>query len=220
MNREILNVVEGKYGQFVTAGFEPGHEHRRSDCPDFQSWLIQDGSWQVDRPSGETRRFGSNAFLRLAPFEKCHRIVTNRSLGTGLRIFRTAETERLISNGLVLRKMMKLDAEGQLDGLALDCLIQDLPASRKSNPPRWLKRVHELLNEDPTTNWSIDQFAEFASISPSRLLHEYKAHYGERIFEARNRLRIERHFQTGESAAALGFYDQSHLRRETKKRLG
>lgn len=219
MNREIVDVVEGVFGQFVIARFEPGHEHRRSDCPDFQSWFIHDGAWRIDRPSGTTEKHGAQAFLRLQPFEKCHRIVTKPSSGTGLRIFRSNTTDKIVPNSLALRRMSRLNMEGRFDGLVLDCLIQDLPVARKHNPPKWLRQVHDLLHDDPTTNWSIQQFAAVASISPSRLIHEYKAHYGERIFEARNRLRIERHLRTAESAVELGFYDHSHFHREAKKRL-
>lgn len=219
MNRELLNVVEGKFGQFAVVRFDAFHEHRRSDCPDFQSWLIQSGQWRIDRPGGKTASDSKGKFLTLKPFEKCHRIVTEESIGCGLRIYRTLETERLRMNALAVHRLNLLTQTNRIDSLAVDCLIQDLPLARKKNPPAWLVRVWELLHDDPAIQWTINDFAEFACISPSQLIHEFKAHYGERLFETRNRLRIERHLQMGFEASELGFYDHSHLRRELRKRV-
>ncbi len=218
MDREFLGVVDGTWGQFAGVRFGRDHEHRRADCPDFQHWLVAPGSWRLDRPGLKSESGGHH--IRFEPFERCHRIVCRDGVGLSLRLYRSAETERLRIGTSHVWRISRLADEGRLDAMALDCLLQDLPVARKQNPPPWLQRVFDHLHDDPASNWTIGGYSEFASISPSQLIHEFKAHYGERLFETRNRLRVERFLETRESAAELGFYDQAHLARETRKRLG
>jgi AraC-like DNA-binding protein len=219
MDRRIfLQVIEGTWGQFACVRFAKEHEHRRSDCPDFQHWLVAPGSWRLDRPGLKSESGGHH--IRFEPFERCHRIVCREGVGLSLRLYRSAETECLRIGYSHLWRISRLDEQGKLDALSLDCLLQDLPVARKHNAPAWLRRVLDHLHDDPASNWTIREYSELASISPSQLIHEFRAHYGERLFEMRNRLRVERLLETGESAAALGFYDQSHLARETRRHLG
>lgn len=216
--REFLEVVESGWAQFSCVRFGKDHEHRRSDCPDFQHWLVSPGEWRLDRPGLRSEVGGHH--ISFQPFEKCHRIVSRDGIGFSLRVYRNQETEQLRIGYSHLWRMTRLAERRQLDSVTLDCLLQDVPVARKLNPPSWLQKVHGLLHDDPASNWTIRDFAEFASISPSHLIHEYKAHYGERLFETRNRLRVERFLATRADAIELGFYDQAHLARETRRHLG
>jgi AraC-like DNA-binding protein len=220
MENHLINVVQSQSAQFVTMRFEVGHEHKRSDCPDFQHWIIPSGHWRIDRPTLKTEHLRINHHIVFEPFEKCHRIVQTQGTASGLRLFRSANTEKLRLGLSHLWKMSYLAYHGQLDSLALDCMIHDAPAARKSNPPNWLLNVSNLLHDDPTIDWEIKQFANFAGISPSQLIHEFKLHFGERLFEMRNRLRIERWLQFNSNPTDLGFYDQSHFIRTSKRHLG
>ena len=218
VNRESIVVVNGAWAQFAQVRFQKDHEHRRADCPDFQHWLVAPGSWRLDRPGLKSESGGHH--IRFEPFERCHRIVGRDGIGLSLRIFRSPETERLRIGYSHLWRISHLAHQGQLDAMALDCVLQDVPLARKQNPPGWLQNVFDQLHDDPGSNWGLGEYAEFASISPSHLIHEFKAYFGERLFETRNRLRVERFLSGGETAAELGFYDQAHLARETRRRLG
>lgn len=218
LHHEFLEVVEGTWAQFARVRYCKDYEHRRADCPDFQHWLVTPGEWRLDRPGLRTERAGHH--ISFQPFEKCHRIVSQDGIGVGLRIYPTAETEKFRIGYSHLWKIARLAQNEMLDPFALDCMLQDAPRAMKLNTPDWLQRVREHLYDDPSSNWTIQDYANLAAISPSHLIHEYKACFGERLFETRNRLRVERFLATQKSAFELGFYDQAHLARETRKHLG
>ena len=218
MQAEVLELIDGTWAQFARVRFCKDHEHRRADCPDFQHWMVAPGEWRLDRPGLRTESGGRH--ISFLPFEKCHRIVSRDGIGLSLRIFRSGETENVRIGYAHLWKIARLAQSRELDPVTLDCLLQDVPVAAKFNPPGWLKKVREHLRDEPDSNWTIQDYANLAAISPSHLIHEFKAHYGERLFETRNRLRVERFLETRESAFELGFYDQSHLARETRKHLG
>lgn len=180
MKELIQSRITGIWGEFCQVDFVQGYEHRRKDCPDHQGWVLQSGRWRL-----ETQKRQHGGFLHFAPFERCHRIAETKGTGLSLQVFRTQETERLHPNLLGIWRMMQLSNHHQLDSLALDCLLMELPRSRKSDPPGWLKKVFDLIHEQPEIDWNIKQFSEFASISPCHLMHEFKDHFGERLFERR-----------------------------------
>jgi AraC family transcriptional regulator len=98
---------------------------------------------------------------------------------------------------------------------------------RLSEPPRWLTRVREEL-EDASAYPDVDRLAEEAGMHPLHVVRAFKDHYGCAMGDVVRRIRLDRAHRLivgtveplSHIAAATGFADQSHMTREVRREFG
>jgi AraC family transcriptional regulator len=95
-------------------------------------------------------------------------------------------------------------------------------------PPHWLKRVHEALADDRSTNWDVRTLAQTAGVHPVHLARAFRIHYGispgewlreRRLQQARETL-IRSAEPLSQIAQDAGYADQSHFSRAFHRRFG
>jgi AraC family transcriptional regulator len=118
-----------------------------------------------------------------------------------------------------------------VEGLTLELLAESArqgsrrPACR---PPRWMRQVHDLLNEGFRQCLTLDDIAEFAGVHPSHLARVFRQMHGCTVGDYVRSLRIEyacHRLRTSDDtlatvALAAGFSDQSHFSKVFKRRTG
>lgn len=118
-----------------------------------------------------------------------------------------------------------------VEGLMLELLGEFLRFAdnkTKSQPPVWLNRVLELLNDCFSENLSLAEIAKTAGVHETHLAREFKKHYGCTVGEHLRRLRIEfacrellstSNVPVSEIALASGVADQSHFTKIFKQTM-
>ncbi|MGH7556393.1 MAG: helix-turn-helix domain-containing protein [Gemmatimonadota bacterium] len=134
-----------------------------------------------------------------------------------------------VSGLLALRRLLADGDEG-LEDHVLDLLGEvtrvDTPA--RHDPPGWLKRVKEALDDALSESPPVRDLAREASVHPVSLARAFRRHYGTSITEYRRRQRIRRAARTIEwsnnhltrVAYATGFSDHPHMCREIRAATG
>jgi len=133
----------------------------------------------------------------------------------------------------IYSEFCEMDAAAPLamEGLALELLTEasrhaaSLPGYR---PPRWLRRVRELLNTRFADNLRLDAIAHVVGVHPTHLAREFRRHYRRTIGEYLRELRIDharRELSTSDTpladiAVSAGFTDQSHFSNAFKRHTG
>lgn len=100
--------------------------------------------------------------------------------------------------------------------------------TRDKQPPAWLVRVVEKLNEEFTENFSTEDLATEANVHPVHLAAVFRQFQGETMGEYVQKLRVtyaaklllEREKPLVEIAYSSGFSDQSHFTRIFKRFVG
>ena len=116
------------------------------------------------------------------------------------------------------------------EGIALEMLAYSVRKqfSPEKQPPKWLKRVVEKLNEDFIENFSTEELATEAKVHPVHLAAVFRQFYQETMGEYIQKLRIahasrlllDREIPLSEIAYESGFSDQSHFTRIFKRFVG
>ncbi len=91
----------------------------------------------------------------------------------------------------------------------------------------WVKKVKELINDNPLASISLDKLSVEFSLHPNYIVRKFKEVTGFKLSEYLTRVRLEHsinHLLTGKEniiAIALesGFFDQSHFNRNFKKHI-
>jgi AraC family transcriptional regulator len=116
------------------------------------------------------------------------------------------------------------------EGISLEMLAfaarKELSAEKQ--PPAWLARVTEKLNEEFTENLSTEDLAAVAGVHPVHLAAVFRQFHGETMGEYVQKLRIahasrlllDKETPLVEIACAAGFSDQSHFTRIFKRLVG
>ena len=115
-----------------------------------------------------------------------------------------------------------------IEGLMLEMLAETSRRSVRTsgpNPPRWLRQVREILDEQFDERLTLVALSELAGVHPVHLAREFRRFYRCTIGEYVHRRRIGdacRQVSTTdiplkEIALAAGFFDQSHFARTFKK---
>jgi len=121
-----------------------------------------------------------------------------------------------------------------IEGLTLEivgALLRAAPradSTSASRVPRWLVRVREQLDDEPSRHHSVQAIAVDAGVSPVRLSRAFRRTYGESLGSYQRRVRIRRACErlrdeeTTLAAIALdaGFTDQSHFTRVFTRLIG
>ncbi|GHO50478.1 helix-turn-helix domain-containing protein [Ktedonospora formicarum] len=103
-----------------------------------------------------------------------------------------------------------------------------LPRKTKGLPPSFFQRVTSLIEDRLTENLSLADLASEVDLSPSHFASLFRETTGftphhyvlqRRLERACSLLKTTRH-SIGEIAAAVGFYDQSHLTRQMRRFMG
>lgn len=100
--------------------------------------------------------------------------------------------------------------------------------TQDKQPPAWLVRVVEKLNEEFTENFSTEELALEANVHPVHLAAVFRQFYNETMGEYVQKLRIEhasklllnKETPLSEIAYEAGFSDQSHFTRIFKRFVG
>ena len=117
-----------------------------------------------------------------------------------------------------------------IEGVLLQLLVE---ASRKSSevglalPPRWFKRVCEILHARFTEPLTLNLLASAVDLHPVYLASAFRRYGGCGVGEYLRRLRVEEACRRlaatseplAEIALSAGFSDQSHLTRHFKNQL-
>jgi AraC-like DNA-binding protein len=212
-------IVEGYFQQRF-----PGAAY---DCPAGGVLVKPPGERHVDRWGDRATRH-----VMIEP------LVVDDTLGPARPIFERV-SYRLDPGfaSLATRIIRELAGSDDLVPLAVEALAADLivrvgrgprvPAPG-SNPPAWLRRVRETLQDRYAETPVLARLAADAGVHPSRLSHEFRRYYGTspssylrgvRLARARSDLEAGR-LGLAEIAARHGFSDQSHLTRELKRATG
>jgi AraC family transcriptional regulator len=118
-----------------------------------------------------------------------------------------------------------------IEGLTLQLLGEVFcrpPAAVEQRPPRWPRRVQDLLHARFAERLTLDTIAHEVGIHPDRLCHGFREQCGCSVGEYVRQLRIEfacRQLTTSDAplveiALAAGFADQSHFSKIFKRRMG
>lgn len=136
----------------------------------------------------------------------------------GLKLFREAIQDDALSS---------LAIEGlALEMIATLCRLRN--ASREAQPPPWLLRARDLINDQFTEPLTISSIATSVGVHIVHLSRTFRKYYGASIGDYVRELRVERARQEisstsrsfAEIAADTGFYDQGHLSRVFKRLVG
>jgi AraC family transcriptional regulator len=116
------------------------------------------------------------------------------------------------------------------EGISLEMLAYSARKgfSIEKQPPLWLKRIVEKLNEEYTENFSTEELATQANVHPVHLAAVFRQFQGETMGEYVQKLRIahasrlllDKEIPLAEIAYAAGFSDQSHFTRIFKRFVG
>lgn len=121
-----------------------------------------------------------------------------------------------------------------IEGLTLEivgALLRAAPradSTSASRVPRWLVRVREQLDDEPSRHHTVQAIAVDAGVSPVRLSRAFRRTYGESLGAYQRRVRIRhacerlRDEETTLAVIALdaGFTDQSHFTRVFTRVIG
>lgn len=172
---------------------------------------------------------GGDAFLLPVPEP-----LLRRGREAGIRLEQTVHTTAP-NPGRILREirseMRSVDA---VTHLAVEALMLQILATLHredalpGHPPRWLKRVHELLSEESPNDLSVTRLAEQADVHPVYLAATFRRFFGVSIstYVRQRRAERARHLLAtsalplAELALACGYADQSHLSRAFKSAFG
>lgn len=129
-----------------------------------------------------------------------------------------------------IRDLAPLEVE---EGI-LETLAVTLPGREHSlrgdSTPRWVERIRERMDDDPTRDHGLASLAREAGVHRVHLARSFRRWYGVTVGEHLRRLRLRQAVTAiangdGEEtlsrvALRAGFYDQSHFNRHFKKRMG
>lgn len=155
----------------------------------------------------------------------------SRTLFSSVRFFRDGDAERIAR-----RMSLELEQPDAVTPLATAALTfellavlsrRDLRIGSSSQPPRWLQRLHERL-QNSANEETLAGLAREAGVHPAHLGRAFRAHYGCSIgtFVRQRRLRaaaaelLTTDLSIAGIAAAHGFVDQSHFTRLFRRELG
>ncbi len=110
----------------------------------------------------------------------------------------------------------------------LEALENHAARADSTRPPHWLRRIHELLHDDPERTDSVAALALQAGVHPVHLTRAFRRHYHASItgYRSQVRVRAAAHQLASSNdpmaavAPSCGFSDQSHLCRVFKKSTG
>jgi AraC-like DNA-binding protein len=136
--------------------------------------------------------------------------------------------------GKPLAKMGALRILGGINGtdvgdeiIQLLDLLDTCQRRQDSRPPKWLVAVRERLESDYMTHLSFAQIADEIAVHPVYLARAFRTHYGCTATQYLHHIRMIRAIALvtsgmtlGEAAAECGFFDQAHLARITRAKLG
>jgi AraC family transcriptional regulator len=116
------------------------------------------------------------------------------------------------------------------EGITLEMLAHSVrkPRINEKQPPAWLLRIVEKLNEEFTENFSTEQLASEARVHPVHLAAVFRQFYHETMGEYVQKLRVDhasrllfdKELPLSEIALSTGFSDQSHFTRIFKRLVG
>ena len=219
-DRAVLSVVvEGCFVQSF-----PGRE---CSCPPGGVLVKPPGERHVDRWQAARSRH-----LIIEPDPQAHDELSQ----TGL----FEQTRHMVDPGaeaLALRLIHELGSDEPARRLAVEALALELvvriqrgPAERNhpSDPPSWLRRIRELLQDRFRENLSLDELAEVAGVHRSHLSRTFSEYYPSGIADYVRDLKVEavkrELAETADPIARIairnGFADQSHLTRTLKRATG
>ena len=127
-------------------------------------------------------------------------------------------------------KNWQICSELVAEGITLEMLAHSVRKqnSTEKQPPKWLVRIVEKLNEDFTGNFSTEALATEANVHPVHLAAVFRRFHHETMGEYVQKLRIahasklllDREIPLAEIAYESGFSDQSHFTRIFKRFVG
>ncbi|MGH7570673.1 MAG: helix-turn-helix domain-containing protein [Gemmatimonadota bacterium] len=119
---------------------------------------------------------------------------------------------------------------GELEDHILDLLgeVTSVDAPARRDPPDWLRRVKEALDDTLPASPSVRGLAREAGVHPVSLARAFRRHYGTSMTEYRRRQRVRRAARAIERsnclltrvAHATGFSDHPHMCREMRAATG
>jgi len=155
----------------------------------------------------------------------CGRVRSDPFVSTGRQM------SRLAADLYVQAQQKDTAAPLALEGLSYALgaeLIRESLCEERDYPPRWLRRLHDQLSEDPCGNFTLSDLAASAGVHPVHLSRQFRRYYGEPLWEFLRRRRVEIGAQMilrergtlCKIAYVLGFSEQAHFTRTFKRFMG
>jgi AraC family transcriptional regulator len=102
------------------------------------------------------------------------------------------------------------------------------PGPAPADPPAWLGRVKEALDDEPEAAVTVHELARMAGVHPVSVSRSFRRHYGHTITEYRRRARLRRaaasiarsRVSLSRTAHEAGYADHAHLCREFRRAIG
>jgi len=172
---------------------------------------------------------GGEAFLVAVPES-----LLLRGREAGIRLEQTVHTTAPNPRRILREIRSEMRSADAVSHLAVEALLLHILAALHredalpGNPPRWLRRVHELLSEETADDLSVTRLAEVAGIHPVYLTATFRRFFGVSISAYARQRRAERarhllatsRLPLAEVALACGYADQSHFSRAFKSAFG
>lgn len=141
------------------------------------------------------------------------------------------QTSRLAANLYIQAQQKDAPAGLAIEGLSYALAAEFLRESMREEghyAPRWLRRLHERLSENPCGCFSLGDLATSAGVHPVHLSRQFRRYYGEPLWEFLRRRRVEIGAQRilneegtlCEIAHGLGFPEQAQFTRTFKRFMG
>lgn len=225
MGTVVVPLWRSSYVEVVSAEFEADTIHARTYCPHFQYWLVKRGEWRAESSEGD-HLLRRGRFIQFNPFQKCRKIALDRVYGIGIRVFEPesgSESSRRVSVS-TLWQIAALSTSGA-GGAEIDETALSVPTKEndRREPAEWLKVVETALTDDPAKEWSLQELADLACVSPNHLCSEFNRNFGVTMTAFRRQrmleLAAESLTQKGRNPET-GFYDASHFNRACQSEWG
>lgn len=144
-----------------------------------------------------------------------------------LELLRVARTPEPPTDEMEDRVLEALSAVGEAAGPAGDGSGEE-PSSAGNEPPPWLARMKEAIDDDPAGAPRVRELADSAGIHPVTASRAFRRRYGHTVTEYRRRTRLRRaatriagtDSDLSRIAFAAGYADHPHLCREFRRATG
>lgn len=221
-NRQHSRLHSNRIGAGTTVTINPADAH--SCNPLAGSWsyrmLFIDSHWvgELQQQMFNSQRYDYHAFPHLFRSDAASYQEFNQLFQSLL-----SEPDPLINESLLIEFLAQQFLPSQTD------TPQHLPQRQGANPHRQgygIRQVRELIMDQLDSNLSLEQFSTLSGLSRYHLIRSFKQAYGQspHAFQLNQRINqaktlLQQGHSLTDTAAQLGFADQSHFQRNFKKRM-
>jgi AraC family transcriptional regulator len=226
--------------EYVPDYRQPAHAHEEASVTLVLSGIVREQACSreehgsalsvVVKPPGvrHTNEWGPNPTLTLQVAFAADVLSDVAATAPALEQWRWLHARPVAAAMLALLARMRREVSCALTGVCLEDRVFDVLAAVTDDaplggePPAWLRRVREAVEDDPHATLPLTRLARDAGVHPVSLSRAFRRHFGCTLTEYRRRQRLRRAAAAiaadgeglGRIAHAAGFADHPHLCRE------